>query len=69
MSREHQLKYRLLAEAVWDDLQPSALLDEEALQKIRRARGAPVSDRQPQVRDAGSKSSSKQVIALGRMLA
>ena len=33
-NRECQLEYRLLAEAVRDDLQPSAPFDEEGLQKI-----------------------------------
>src|SRR4051812_36867045 len=50
---EHELEHRLLAEAVRDDLEPSPLLDEEALQKIRRPRRAAMRHRKPQVGDAG----------------
>src|SRR4051794_33252117 len=40
-------------EAVRDDLEPSPLLAEEALQKIRRPRRAAMRHRKPQVGDAG----------------
>src|SRR5215203_3619907 len=42
-----------LAEAVRDDLEPSPLLDEEALQEIRGAGRAAMRHRKPQVGDAG----------------
>jgi hypothetical protein len=42
---EHQLQHRLLAEAVRDDLQPSHLRDEQALQQVRRPRRPAVLDR------------------------
>jgi hypothetical protein len=51
---EHQFQNRLLAERVGDDLQAPALLDEQALQQIRRrSRRPPVADRQPEMGDAG----------------
>src|SRR3954451_1152197 len=50
---EHELEHRLLAEAIRDDLEPSPLLDEEALQEIRGAGRAAMRHRKPQVGDAG----------------
>jgi hypothetical protein len=51
--REHRLEDRLPAEAVGDDLQPPALLDEQALQKVGRPGRPAMRDGQPQVGDAG----------------
>jgi hypothetical protein len=50
---EHQLQHRLLAKAARNDLEPPPLLDEEALQEIRRAGGTTMRHWQPQVGDAG----------------
>ncbi len=49
----HELEDRLFAKGVGNDLEAPALLDEQALQKVRCADGAAVIDRHPQVRDAG----------------
>jgi hypothetical protein len=50
---EHQFKNRLLAEAIRDNLQPPALLDEETFEQIGCARRAAMRNGQPKMRDAG----------------
>ena len=50
---EHELEHGRLAEGMGDDLEPAALLDEEALEEIRGPDGAAVIDRHAQVGDAG----------------
>ncbi len=48
-----QLQDGSLAEGVGDNLEATALLDEQTLKQIRRADRAAVGDRESQVRDAG----------------
>ena len=50
---KHQLHHRALAEGVRNDLRSPALLAEESLEQIGRARDSAMSDRHPQMRDAG----------------
>lgn len=47
-----KLERRLLAETVGDDLEPPALLDEQALEEISGPNEAPMGDGQSQVGDA-----------------
>src|SRR5213593_3211889 len=49
----HQLQHRALAERVWDDLRPAALLEKESLQQVRGAHDAAMPKREAQVGDAG----------------
>ena len=53
MAPNISLRHGLLAEGVGDDLQPPALLDEQALEEVRGPDRAAVGDRHPQMRDAG----------------
>src|SRR6059036_1618154 len=48
----HQLQHRALAERVWDDLRPAALLEKESLQQVRGAHDAAMPEREAQVGDA-----------------
>ena len=52
---EHQIENGLFAEAVGNDLQPAALLDEQTFKKIGRARGPAVGYWQPKMRNTGLK--------------
>ena len=49
---EHEFQHRLLAEAVGNDLQAPALLDEQPFEQVRRSRHAPIGDGQTEVGDA-----------------
>ena len=50
---EHEFEHRLLAEAVGDDFEPPALLDEQPFEQVRRPDDSAMGDGQPQVGDAG----------------
>ncbi len=47
-----KLQHRFLAEAVGNDLQAPALLDEQPFQQVGRSRNAPIGDGQTQMGDA-----------------
>ena len=49
----NQLQHRLLAERVGDDLESPALLDEQTFEQVRGPGGAAMTDRQPEMSDAG----------------
>src|SRR5262245_5755273 len=49
----HQLQDRPLAERMWDDLRPPALVQEEALKEVGGPHHPAMAEREAQVRDAG----------------